>query len=341
MGATGYTGVELLRLLAPRCDVAIAAVTSRQWQGRAVSTHFPNLRGHPDLCFSAPDDPVLQTCDVVFFATPHGTAMHQAGRLLDAGVRVIDLSADFRIHDKTLWERWYGTEHASPELLDVAVYGLPEVNREAIREASLIAVPGCYPTAVQLGFLPLLENDLVATDRLIADAKSGVSGAGRKAVHDYLFCEVAESMQAYGLGGHRHHPEISQGLELAAKSPVQLTFIPHLVPMVRGILVTLYASLKSDRAVTAAELQAIFARRYADEPFVDVLAAGDSPATRSVKGSNRCMIAVNHSGETGMLVVLVAEDNLIKGASGQAIQNLNLMFNLGESTGLEGLALLP
>lgn len=341
VGATGYTGVELLRLLAPRDDVEVTVVTSREMQGKAVASHFPNLRGHTDLAFSAPDDDTLTTCDAVFFATPHTVAMHSAAELLDAGVRVIDLSADFRVKNISLWEQWYQTEHKSPQLVEQAVYGLPEVNRDAIKAAKLIAVPGCYPTAVQLGFLPLVENDLVDTTRLIADAKSGVSGAGRKAVEDYLLCEATESIKAYGLAGHRHHPEICQGLTLASGKEVKLTFIPHLTPMVRGILATLYAPVKSDTSVTLEQLQSIFEARYAKEPFVDVLPSGDSPATRVVKGSNRCAISVTYSADTNTVVVLAAEDNLVKGASGQAIQNLNIMFGLAETSGLEGIALLP
>ena len=341
VGATGYTGVELLRLLAPRDDVQIQVVTSRELQGTGVAGHFPNLRGHLDLSFSSPDDPALRACDAVFYATPHGVAMHSAATLIEAGVRVIDLSADFRLRDKASWEKWYRTEHASPQLIGEAVYGLPEMNRERIRAAQLVAVPGCYPTAIQLGFLPLLEQGLVSTDRLIADAKSGVSGAGRKVAEDYLLCEAGESIRAYGIAGHRHHPEIVQGLcELAGK-PVQLTFMPHLTPMIRGILASLYAPLKEGVITTASELQSIYETRYAGEPFVDVRPAGESPATRSVKGSNRCAIAVTVCGETNTVVVLVAEDNLVKGASGQAIQNFNIMFGMDESTGLNGIALMP
>ncbi len=347
VGATGYTGVELLRLLAPREDVEIAVVTSRELQGTAVSSHFPNLRGHLDLTFSAPDEAALQSCDAVFYATPHAVAMNTAGQLLDAGVKVIDLSADFRVQDISLWEQWYKTKHANPGLVSRAVYGLPEVNREAIKTADLVAVPGCYPTAVQLGFLPLLEADLVDSSRLIADAKSGVSGAGRKAVEDFLLCEATESIRAYGVTGHRHHPEICQGLAQASggeggeSDEIGLTFIPHLTPMVRGILATLYAPVKSGRSVTLEQLQSIFEDRYASEPFVDVLPAGEYPATRAVRGSNRCSIAVTYSAQTDTIVVLAAEDNLVKGASGQAIQNFNLMFGLEESAGLEGIALLP
>jgi len=341
VGATGYTGIELLRLIAPRSDVEISIVTSRELAGVAVAKHFPNLRGHVDLEFSAPDDAELQSCDAVFFATPHAVAMHSVRELLDAGVKVIDLSADFRIKDQSLWESWYKTDHVCPELIQEAVYGLPEVNRDAIRDARLIAVPGCYPTAVQLGFLPLLEAGLVDPSRLIADAKSGVSGAGRKAVEDYLLCEATESIKAYGLSGHRHHPEISQGLQSVAQAEVGLTFIPHLTPMVRGILATLYAPLKTGTSVTLERLQTIFEDRYANEPFVDVLELGDSPATRSVKGSNKCAISVTYSAETETVIVLAAEDNLVKGASGQAIQNFNIMFGMDETAGLEGIALLP
>lgn len=341
VGATGYTGVELLRLLASRSDVDICVVTSRELAGTAVSKHFPNLRGYIDQDFSAPDAQALNQCDVVFFATPHAVAMHTVPALLDAGVRVIDLSADFRIKDIAVWERWYKTAHVCPQLVEQAVYGLPEVNREAIKQAQLVAVPGCYPTAIQLGFLPLLEAGLIETDRLIADAKSGVSGAGRKAAVDFLLCETTESIRAYGVDGHRHLPEICQGLSIAAGKAVKLSFIPHLTPMIRGILATLYAPVKSGTKVTSGQLQSIFEDRYANEPFVDVLPQGELPATRDVKGSNNCEIAVKYLAETDTVLVLSAEDNLVKGASGQAIQNMNIMFGLPETSGLRSIALLP
>lgn len=341
IGATGYTGVELLRLLSAHPDVELALVTSRELAGTPVCARFPNLRGHVDLDFSAPEPAALAACDVVFYATPHAVAMHTVPSLLEAGVRVIDLSADFRIKDVALWEQWYKVTHSCPELVAEAVYGLPEVNREAIRQARLIAAPGCYPTAVQLGFLPLLEQGLIDTSRLIADAKSGVSGAGRKAVEDYLLCEAGDSIRAYGVGGHRHHPEIAQGLALAAGGDVGLTFVPHLTPMIRGILATLYAPVKSGTQVTAAQLQSIFEARYANEPFVDVLPAGELPATRDVKGSNNCEISVAYNEESNTVIVLSAEDNLVKGASGQAIQNMNIMFGLEETTGLRVVALMP
>lgn len=341
IGATGYTGIELLRLLAPRKDIEIVVVTSREKEGLSVQEHFPNLRGHLDLKFAAPESEALNACDVVFYATPHGVAMHSVPTLLDKGVRIIDLSADFRIKDIALWEDWYKTAHNCPELVENAVYGLPEVNRSQIVSADLVAVPGCYPTAIQLGFLPLLEQGIVVADRLIADAKSGVSGAGRKAVEDYLFCEANESIKAYGVSGHRHHPEICQELNLVCDQEVKLTFIPHLVPMIRGILATLYAPVDTGQNITIDRLQSIFEHRYADEPFVEVLPMGLLPATRDVKGSNKCEISVNYSSNTDTVVVFSSEDNLVKGASGQAIQNMNLMFELGETTGLESIALLP
>ncbi len=342
IGATGYTGVELLRLLALRSDVEISVVTSRELAGVAVHSHFPNLRGHVDLLFSGPDSDLLGECDVVFYATPHAVAMNTVADLLAKGVRVIDLSADFRIQDIPLWEQWYKTKHVCPEIVATAVYGLPEVNREKIKGAQLIAVPGCYPTAIQLGFLPLLENSLVETDRLIADAKSGVSGAGRKAVEDFLLCEATESIKAYAISGHRHHPEICESLNRYSESEITLTFIPHLTPMIRGILATLYAPVKSGIEVSVEQLQEVYERRYADEPFVDVLPhVGEVPATRNVKGSNKCQISVAYSEDTNTIVVLSAEDNLVKGAAGQAIQNMNIMFGLDESTGLQNIALLP
>jgi N-acetyl-gamma-glutamyl-phosphate reductase len=338
IGATGYTGVELLRLLALREDVCIHVVTSRELDGTPVADVFPNLRGYLDICFTAPDDEALASCDVVFYATPHTVAMKTAARLLERGVRVIDLSADFRLKDRSLWELWYKEVHESPELIDLAVYGLPEVNRSLIRDARLVAVPGCYPTAVQLGFLPLLEHGLVDAQRLIADAKSGVSGAGRKAAVGSLLCEASESLNAYGVAGHRHLPEISQGLALAAGGDVNLTFIPHLTPMIRGIHATLYAL--PVKAVDAAMLQNVFEVRYKNEPFVDVMPQGSQPATRNVKGSNRCQIAVHYLSASNTVVVLSVIDNLVKGASGQAVQNMNIMFGLPEDAGLRTLSLL-
>lgn len=341
VGATGYTGVELLRLLAPRQDLQLSVVTSRELQGVAVSKHFPNLRGHLDLEFSAPDTAALFDCDLVFFATPHGVAMQSVRPLLDRGVRVVDVSADFRLKDVANWEHWYKTTHSCPELVAEAVYGLPEVNRDAIRTARLVANPGCYPTAVQLGFLPLLEKQWVQPTGLIADCKSGVSGAGRKAAIDYLLTEAADSIKAYGVLGHRHLPEMLQGLNQISLDAVGLSFIPHLMPMIRGILATLYARVKPGASVDTAGLQGLFEARYAGEPFVDVLPQGEFPATRNVKGANYCQISVNYLPENETVVVLSAIDNLVKGAAGQAVQNLNIMLGLKENTGLTGIALLP
>ena len=337
VGGTGYTGVELLRLLAGHPEVELGAITSRSEAGLPVAEMFPNLRGHVDLAFTAPDAAVLQSCDVVFFATPNGTAMTMARELLDAGVKVIDLAADFRIKDLAVWEKWYGMPHACPELVAEAVYGLPEVNRTAIRKARLVANPGCYPTAVTLGFLPLVEQGLVSLDGLIADAKSGVSGAGRKAAVGMLLAEVEGSFKAYGTSGHRHLPEIRQNLALAAGQDVGLTFVPHLLPMTRGIHATLYARLKD----TSVDLQTLFVERYAGEEFVDVLPPGSHPETRTVRGNNLCRIAVHRPQDSDTVVVLSVIDNLVKGAAGQAVQNMNVMFGCKETTGLDAIAVLP
>lgn len=336
VGGTGYTGVELLRLLAVHPHVELTAITSRADAGTPVSQMFPSLRAYVDLDFVHPDDAHLDQCDLVFFATPNGIAMQQAQALLDAGVRVIDLAADFRIRDVAEWEKWYGMSHASPALVAEAVYGLPEINRDEVRGARLVANPGCYPTAVQLGFIPLLEAGLVDDAHLIADAKSGVSGAGRKAELGLLFSEAADNFKAYGVPGHRHLPEIRQGLGRAAGHDVGLTFVPHLTPLIRGIHATLYARLKRD-----ADLQALYEQRYAAEIFVDVLPAGSHPDTRSVRGANTCRIALHRPQGGDTVVVLSVIDNLMKGAAGQAVQNMNIMFGLPESTALELVPLLP
>ena len=337
VGGTGYTGVELLRLLALHPQVEIAAITSRSEDGRAVSDLFPNLRGHLDLQFSQPDAASLAKCDVVFFATPNGTAMKLVPELLTAGTRVIDLAADFRLKDEVEWKKWYGMDHACPDVLAEAVYGLPEVNRDAVKSARLVANPGCYPTAVQLGFLPLIEAGLVDSANLIADCKSGVSGAGRGANVGTLLSEVSESMKAYNVAGHRHWPEIKQGLSGMTQADIGLTFVPHLTPMIRGIHATLYANLSD----TSQDLQALYEKRYVDETFVDVLPEGSHPETRTVKGSNHCRIAVHVPPNGNTVVVLSVIDNLVKGAAGQAVQNMNIMFGLEESAGLNIIGLVP
>jgi len=336
VGGTGYTGVELLRILSQHPEVEMQAITSRKEAGVAIDELFPSLRGKVQLKFSDPAKTKLEKCNVVFFATPNGIAMQQTKELLNAGVRVIDLAADFRIKDVTEWEKWYGMTHASPDLLAEAVYGLPEVNRDEIKVARLVANPGCYPTAVQLGFLPLIESKIIDIDHLIADVKSGVSGAGRNAEMHTLYAEASDNFKAYGVPGHRHHPEIKQGLSNIADKSVDLTFVPHLTPMIRGIHATLYARLTSN-----VDLQALFEKRYSNEPFVDVLPAGSHPETRSVRGSNFCRVAVHLPQGGDTVVVLVVTDNLVKGAAGQAVQNMNLMFGFSETLGINQIAQIP
>jgi N-acetyl-gamma-glutamyl-phosphate reductase len=336
VGGTGYTGVELLRILSQHSEVSIQAITSRKEMGMAVAELFPSLRGRIALKFCDPADAKLDKCDLVFFATPNGIAMQQTRVLLDAGVRVIDLAADFRIKDVSGWEHWYGMSHACPDLVAEAVYGLPEINRDKIKVARLVANPGCYPTAVQLGFLPLIEAGIVDTDHLIADVKSGVSGAGRNAEVHTLFAEASDNFKAYSVPGHRHLIEIKQGLSNITASLVGLTFVPHLTPMIRGIHATLYARLTAD-----VDIQALYENRYANEPFLDVLPTGSHPETRSVRGSNFCRIAVHRPQGGDTVVVLTVTDNLVKGAAGQAVQNMNLMFELPETLGIDHIAQLP
>jgi N-acetyl-gamma-glutamyl-phosphate reductase len=340
VGGTGYTGVELLRLLAQHPDVELKAITSRKEAGTPVARIFPSLRRRVDLAFSEPSARALAGCDVAFFATPNCVAMSEARAVLEGGARIVDLSADFRIRDVAEWERWYKTKHAAPELIREAVYGLPEMNREQLRRARLVANPGCYPTSIQLGFLPLVEAGVVDVEHLIADAKSGVSGAGRKTELNLMFSEASDNFAAYHITGHRHWPEIRQGLARAAKRDVGLVFTPHLTPLIRGIHATLYA-----RITREADFQQLFEKRYAGEPFVDVMPAGSHPDTRSVRAANICRLAVHRPpesvGRSDTIVVLSVIDNLVKGASGQAVQNMNLMFGLPETAGLEHVAVVP
>jgi N-acetyl-gamma-glutamyl-phosphate reductase len=337
VGGTGYTGAELLRLLAGHPQVEVRTITSRKDAGTRVADMFPSLRGVYDLEFVVPAEADLASCDVAFFATPHGVAMAEARGLTSAGVKIIDLAADFRLKDPAAFQKWYGMPHACPDLLAESVYGLPEVRRDAIRSARIVGNPGCYPTAVQLGFLPLLEAGIVDTAHLVADCKSGVSGAGRKEEMGLLFAEASDNFRAYSMKGHRHHPEIVQELCAASASPVGLVFTPHLVPMIRGIFATLYARLTD----TGADLQALYEARYANEPFVDVMPPGSMPDTRSVRAGNVCRIAVHRPAGGDTAVVLAVEDNLVKGAAGQAIQNMNLMFSLPETSGLTAAPVLP
>jgi N-acetyl-gamma-glutamyl-phosphate reductase len=304
-----------------------------------VGEYFPSLRGRYDLAFSDPATAPLKDCDCVFFATPNGVAMSQARALLDAGAKIVDLSADFRLKDRAVWEKWYKVTHASPELFAEAVYGLPEINRERIRKARLVANPGCYATAVQLALLPLVETSFIDHGHLIADSKSGASGAGRKAELDLLYSEVTDNFKAYAVQGHRHHPEILESLtslEGVSGRRLGLTFVPHLVPMVRGILATVYARITADT-----DFQALFEKRYAKEPFVDVLPPGTQPETRWVRGTNQCRIAIHRPFDADTLVVLAVEDNLVKGAAGQAVQNMNLMFGFPEKTAIDQIAVVP
>lgn len=330
VGAAGYVGAELLRLLAGHEAVDVCVATSESEQGKSIGELFPGAPKYSELLLCAHEDPQLQACELVFFATPHATAMYHAPALYERQIKIIDLSADFRLRDPAQWRHWYGLDHAAPGLLSEAVYGLPELNREHLATARLVAVAGCYPTAVILGLLPLLETDSVVPDSLIADAKSGLSGAGRRAVAGNLFCEVSDSFKAYAVQGHRHLPEIIQALSLVCDQPPSLTFVPHLAPMIRGIFATLYARARHEDI----DLEQIYARRYGSEPFVTVLADGAQPGTRLVRGTNKCCISTFRPQDGNQLIVLSLIDNLIKGAAGQAIQCMNIMFGLDETTGL-------
>jgi len=348
VGGTGYTGVELLRLVCQHPHAELIAITSRKETGMPVADLFSSLRGRTSLHFTEPTSESIKQCDVVFFATPHGIAMNQAEALLESGVRVIDLAADFRLKDPIEFEAWYKLAHRCPELLKESVYGLPELNRELIRPARLVGMPGCYPTAVQLGFLPVLEyGGLIDTASLIADCKSGVSGAGRKAELGILYAESSDSLKAYSITGHRHWPEIKQGLRAIASAAgkaqgandLKITFVPHLTPMIRGIHATLYARVLNH--AQEFDFQHLYEERYAHEPFIDVLPKGSHPETRSVRASNFVRVAVHRPPDSDLLVILVVEDNLVKGASGQAIQVMNLMFGLPETAGLSQIPVLP
>ncbi len=341
VGATGYTGSELLRLLALHPKVEISVVTSRTEKGRPVVDMFPHVRGYIDLPFTDPTVDELSACDLIFFATPHGVAQSMMSEFIDSGLRTIDLSGDFRLKDVDVWENWYEQKHACPELIAQAEYGLPEIYRERIKEAKLVACPGCFPTVIQLGFLPLIEKGLVQTDRLIADAKTGTSGAGRAAKVGMLLSECSDSFKAYGVSGHRHLPEMQQILGEANGAPINLTFVPHLVPMIRGIEATLYIQPKSGVELTLEQAQTIYEERYKGEPFVDVMPLGSLPETRSVKGSNMCRIALHQQPGSNTIIVISVIDNLVKGSSGQAIQNMNLMFGFDEMMGLQQVALMP
>ncbi len=343
VGGTGYTGVELLRLLLRHPNVQVAVLTSRTEAGRRVDDMFPSLRGQTDLKYSDLDIQELKKCDVVFFATPHGVAMKHAEELVAANTKVVDLAADFRLQDLAQFEKWYGLEHACPDVLKASAYGLSELNREKIKQANVIGNPGCYPTTVQLGLAPVLKaaEALVKPESIIIDAKSGVSGAGRKASLGMIYSENADNFKAYGVAGHRHHPEIVEALEnISGQKGVfdHILFVPHLVPMIRGMFSTIYIDLTE--AGQTADLQSLYEQFYVNEQFVDVMPAGSSPETRSVRGANQLRIAL-YKPQPQKLVILVVQDNLVKGAAGQAVQNMNLMFNFAENAGLDVIGLLP
>lgn len=340
VGGTGYTGVELLRLLSCHPNIVLTVITSRGEAGLPVAEMFTNLRGHVDLSFSDPANCDLSVCDVVFFATPHGVAMQQADALINSGTKVIDLAADFRLQDTAIFEKWYQQPHACPDILADAVYGIPELYRDDIKKAQVIGNPGCYPTTVLLGVAPLLAEGLVdTTSPIIADAKSGVSGAGRKASVGTLFSEASDNMKAYGVSGHRHHPEIAAQLaKLSKQEVVPFIFTPHLTPMIRGMLSTIYVKLSASQSGDA--LQSLYEAQYRDEVFVDVLPQGVLPETRSVRGSNHLRVALQKQTHD-YLTVIVAQDNLVKGAAGQAVQNMNIMFGLDEALSLDVVPLLP
>lgn len=338
-GASGYTGAELLRLLAVHPEVEICSVTSRQHEGLPINRVFPSLSGFCDLtCEPLDVDAIAARVDLVFTALPHKSAMDVVPGFLKAGCRVVDLSADYRLHDQAIYEQWYQA-HTSPELLGEAVYGLPELHRQRIRSARLIANPGCYPTSVALGLAPLLRYALINEQSLIIDSKSGTSGAGRGLREGSLYCEVNEGFKAYGVASHRHTPEIEQELSLLAGKPVIISFTPHLLPVNRGILSTCYASLVGPGSTS--ELLKTYQAFYANERFVRLLPEGELPNIAMVRGTNFCDIGLVVDPRTGRVVVVSVIDNLVKGAAGQAVQNMNLMCALDENLGLGIVPLFP
>ncbi len=342
VGVTGYTGMELARILAGHPHIRLTAATSRQEAGRRLGELYPFLNQLPgaDVVLSNPDPAALAAaCDVVFLAVPHGVAMEMGAALYDAGARVVDLSADFRLHSAATFEEWYHTPHSRPGHLAHAVYGLPEIHAEAIRKTRLVANPGCYPTASILGLYPALSQGLVQADGIVIDAKSGATGAGRKAAVNMLFCEVADSFRPYSLAKHRHTPEIEQELSAFANESLTVSFNPHLVPMNRGILATIYTRLK--QPLTQEEAQAAYEKAYESKPWVRVLPAGQLPETRNVRGSMFCDIAVTVDKRVGRLIITSAIDNLCRGASGQAVANANLLCGLPVDAGLNAAPLMP
>ena len=342
VGGTGYTGVELLRMLTLHPSAKVTMITSRKEPGMRLDAMFPSLRGRCDLVFSDTATADLTQCEVVFYATPHGVAMADAPKLTAAGVKIIDLAADFRFKDLAVFEQWYKLPHTCPDLAAKAAYGLVELNRDAIKSAQIVGNPGCYPTTMQLGFYPLLKAGIIDAGHLIADCASGVSGAGKKAEVDYLFTEAGDNFKAYGVSGHRHHPETEARLQEMTTDKVRLIFTPHLTPMIRGMHSTLYATLTGKGlSMTNEALQALFVDAYKGEAFVDVMPFGSTPDTRSTRGSNMLRIALHRPQNGDTLIVLVVQDNLVKGSAGAAVQCMNLMFGLPETDGLLTMPLSP
>lgn len=341
VGASGYAGGELIRILAAAPQIQLTYLTSDTFAGRPVREAFPGIRIE-GIEFEGFDlDVAISKCDLLFLAQGSGEAMKQAGCILEAGKKVVDLSADFRLKDPAQYPAWYGIEHADPSGLASAVYGLPELHREEIKAANLVANPGCYPTAAILALAPLLEQKLIDPKSIIVDAKSGISGAGRSRItSDYLYTELNESLKPYAVGGtHRHTPEIEQELSSIAGHNVQITFTPHLVPMTRGLLATCYAIANTKQNL--AELLDVFSERYDAEPFVHLCGEGSQPSTKATCGTNQCHIGIALDERTDRIIVAAAIDNLGKGAAGQAVQNMNLMLGLPETHGLEAQGLWP
>jgi len=340
IGATGYTGAELVRILSGHPAVQLVALTTQSYVDKPFWEVYPHLYGHIDLICTERDlDSLIGNCDVIFVSLPHGHAMTLAAEIAGKNKVVIDLGADFRFRNSEVYETWYGVNHAAPALTKEAVYGLPEIRRQEISSALLVANPGCYPTSAILGLAPLLKNNLVQPDSIIIDSKSGVSGAGRGLSLNTHYCEVNENMKAYGVTTHRHTPEIEQELSLLAGQNITVSFTPHLTPITRGILSTIYTKLS--RTLSQDEALQLYQEHYAGEFFIRVLPAGMLPTTKMVAGSNHCDLGVVVDQRTGRMVVLSAIDNLLKGASGQAVQNMNIMLGLPEKTGLEAPGIYP
>lgn len=339
VGATGYTGLELLRLLIMHPNVKLQIITSRKKSGIPITEIYPSLRGRIDIVFSILEEATLLNCDIIFFATPHGVAMTYAPRLLENGVKIIDLAADFRLQNPAVFETWYKIRHTCPELLPEAAYGLVELNRKIIREARIVGNPGCYPTTIQLGFAPLLRAGIIDAAHLIADCKSGISGSGHKIDTPFLFSEASDNLRAYNVSAHRHSVEILEQLSKLTNDKVKLLFTPHLVPIIRGMYSTLYARLT--KKINNFNLQNLFQEAYYHEPFIDVMPFGSHPETRTTRASNMIRIALHRPDDGDTVIILVVQDNLVKGASGQAIQCMNLMFSLNETTGLLHIPVLP